>query len=227
MRSIDLVNDVLNTLGEHAESRIGWSVNGRLQRRRDIVPASLGDTVALKDRFWTELERRKTDSLRVSRWFQVETLMPETMGDFLSLSELFGGLHLVAFDEEEPPTGYQGLTTRAKGVMESLKVRSDRSLSAAGARDDELRATVLLVVDVFDQVYELLHHIVPLIRDKLLEVMGGPMDGEFHEMKYKLKEGDATHLANRMEVVMFDRILQIVMFVEGKLGTGPASAAPI
>ena len=219
-RSNDLVTDVLGTLGANAPARFGWSVNGQHWCRRDIVPASRGDTVALKDQFWINLETKHAGMQQLLRWWAVPTQVPGS-GEFESLSGLLSMMYTLMGSEKNTPVGgYIGLTHAVNCAMGSLVELSNRALSPGGVDADRLRATVLLVIDVFDQVYELCRRVVPLIKDELLEVVGGPVGGEFYVMNYRLKEGSEAsdkRLAEAMGEVMLEDIQGIVMFVQGQV----------
>ena len=205
-KSTHLMREVLNTVGFKAEHRFLWSVGRQKKIRRATAPGKL---VADKDQFWRDLEKKNNDALKLLQWFKVST-QSLTSEDFEPLSNVLDLRNFVV-RKQDIPAGFENLVKSVNQAMDSLNFHIDKVLyGPAGV--DETRKTVKLIVDVFERVHVLLNHVVPLIRDELLEVTGGPSNKDDLEKKYKLKERDETgdiHLAKRMEEVMLKRTRDI------------------
>lgn len=219
-RSTRQLVDVLDTLGVNAQDRIGWSSNGRHELRRYIADGVAGRYVAQRDRFWTDLEEKKEAALDLPPLFNVETQVV-SYGFEGTLSEMSSQLAWALEIQGVPmqgPVRYAGLTRSVEEKTRVLQGRSDRCLSANRDGNAVLRETVLLIVEVFDQVHELFKVVVPFMRDELMEAVdhGG-------RVSYKLRENGANRgvdLADRMEGLMLQKIRDIAFFLELELGRG-------
>lgn len=207
-KATDLMEDVLNTLGESGKNRLGWKDDGARKVRH---ATARGSTVALKDLFWNELETKKKDAHKLSKWFSVDTTEMPERDEIVCLSSTLAGMEFVLC-KGRVPARYENLKNDADHVMDLMKKQCYRVLYR-NKIDEECRTTVKLIVDVFKRVYDLMNRtVVPLIRDELLEVAGGLPNGEFYEKRYKLKERDDKgdiQLAVRMEDFMLEHIREI------------------
>ena len=150
--------------------------------------APQGDRVAQKDQFWTSLQRATSEAHNLLRWFTVETMVD---GDFFqSLSMYLDEMPIVC--EGIIHNKFRNLEDDVTHAMIELRNRNDRCLGPA-ASNDEVRETVLLVENVFRHAVDLFNKVGPFIQCELLEVVGGPPHGGFHERKYKFKDDDRDH----------------------------------
>lgn len=196
--AIDLMVDVLNMVKQQ-------------QERHNIVPDEE------EDRFWTDLDEKVSNMGQMSLWLNVETLHPlydPVLTGSLTI-ELLSGFH-EAVCGPHIPASYEHLYSNAYIAMRALKERLYGVLTG-GRRPDNKQDAVVLVMNVFEKVYDLLELVVPLIRDELLEVVDGPPNGEFNQMTYKMKhqsEAGDMNTAIRMQDVMKDRIETISVIAQ-------------
>ncbi len=207
-----MVEDILNTIGKGAETRLGWATDGNKRLRRTILPFSGHVRVGARDRSWDELEARVAEASRLVQWFDVPARL-ESGDEYEYLSPLLTDLLALNFGEEVPGSLEDKEIPEWMGV---LKDRCDRVLMV-GVTDDELRETILFVIDVFEQVVEFFREVAePLIRDDLLQAVESQAGSSGHS-KYLLKGADDPLLKDQVLEKFLPFLQEILWLVKGKV----------
>ena len=205
-RVVDALQDVFNCIGVNAPDRLGIpSVGSRQALRRDIGPFLKGDSVNRKDEYWTDLEG-KLEVVRTWKWLGI----PVQSGDrFSPLVDHLTGLRLVLGG----PTRFDSFLKEADQFMKALTDAHTGLMSKV--QSDGYRDIVILVVDVFTHVSELLGD---GLKDLIIGDLLVRLPGEAGEHRVQAKsESEFDKLAERFRDVVVDKVEFLVVFLEKQL----------